>query len=215
MNVLFCTTEVHPFSRVGGLADFSSYFPRHLAESGATVQIITPLYREAQRFAQKIEPLEAYPKVRILIGSEPFEVTYHKALLPGSEIPVIFVQCDPFFGRDGIYTNPSDGLGFADNHRRFILFDEAILHLIQMGIVTPDLVHVNDHHTALIPALLRSRRSRTPAFANIKTLLTIHNVIYQTDCEESFAYLLGLDEGFFAPSGPYQQIGRASCRERG
>jgi starch synthase len=43
----------------------------------------------------------------------------------------------------------------------------------------PDVFHVNDWQTALVPLLLRSRYAWDQLFARTKTLLTIHNLGYQ------------------------------------
>ena len=215
MNVLFCTTEVQPFSRVGGLAEFSHALPVTLHGMGEQVAIVTPLYQNVNRQVSTIEPVAELPSADLFLGQDRFVVRFHRSVLPGTPIPVYFVECEPFFGREGIYTNPSDGVGFADNHRRFAMFQIAIAHLIEKGIVTPDLLHLNEYHTALLPAIILSRKAKMPAFEKIKTLLTIHNVMFQGDCDEAFAWNLGISETLFAPDSPYIRNGRLNFLKAG
>jgi starch synthase len=40
----------------------------------------------------------------------------------------------------------------------------------------PDIIHVNDYHTALVPVLLKTEFARDPFFSQVRTLLTIHNL---------------------------------------
>ena len=43
----------------------------------------------------------------------------------------------------------------------------------------PDILHVNDYHTAFIPFLLKEKYGWINAYQNIKTVLTIHNLQFQ------------------------------------
>ena len=45
MNILLASSEVHPFSKTGGLADMVGALGRALAQAGHGVRIVTPLYR--------------------------------------------------------------------------------------------------------------------------------------------------------------------------
>ncbi len=45
MKILFCTTEVQPFSKDGGLADFSASLPKALNSLGNKVNIVSPYYK--------------------------------------------------------------------------------------------------------------------------------------------------------------------------
>ena len=45
MNILFASSEVHPFSKTGGLADMVGALGKALALAGHEVHVITPLYR--------------------------------------------------------------------------------------------------------------------------------------------------------------------------
>lgn len=214
MKVLFCTTEVLPFSRVGRLAEYSNAVPKALEKMGVEITLITPLYSGINREAAGLAPLDGHPYTDIRLGDENLDVYYHESKIPDSGIKVIFVECQAMFGRDGIYTNPADNKGFADNYKRFALFQEAVLHLIEVEAIEADLLHLNEYHTALIPAMLRSRE-HCRAFADLKTLLVIHNIAFQGDCDEEFAWTLGLSKRLFEPDGPYTLNGRLNFLKAG
>ena len=171
MKILFAAAEVAPFSKVGGLADVAGALPVELARSAIKTQIVSPLYRQIDRTIHEIESTGVTGSVRLEYTSHPYEllkcIDSHDPYLE-----CLFVHNQYFFARDGIYTQP-DGEGFIDNNARYIFFQKVIVDLIIRGIFNPDLIHVNDHHMALIPFMLQNR------IISIPSLLTVHNFQYQ------------------------------------
>ena len=171
MKILFAAAEVAPFSKVGGLADVAGALPAELARSAIKTQIVSPLYRQIDRTIHKIESTGVSGSVRLEYTSHPYEllkcIDSHDPYLE-----CLFVHNQYFFAREGIYTRP-DGKGFIDNNARYIFFQKVIVDLIIRGIFNPDLIHVNDHHMALIPFMLQNRSISIPS------LLTVHNFQYQ------------------------------------
>lgn len=45
--------------------------------------------------------------------------------------------------------------------------------------IVPDIIHLNDWQTGMIPLLLREQYSTLPEFSRVKTVFTIHNLRYQ------------------------------------
>ena len=45
MKILLASSEVHPYSKTGGLADMVGALGKALARAGHAVRIVTPLYR--------------------------------------------------------------------------------------------------------------------------------------------------------------------------
>lgn len=94
------------------------------------------------------------------------------ATLPDSEVLVYYVSSTEFFERDQIY-------GYADDPDRFAYFCKGLLELAKDLNFQPDVIHINDYHTSLVPAVLEARYKGDEFFANAKTLLTIHNLANQ------------------------------------
>ena len=214
MKILFCTTELLPFSRVGRLAEYAKNIALLLKESGQDITLITPYYKNLKTGKSKITPYLPHPTTTIGLGGTDYEIHYHETTLPETDVPVILVESPDCFNRDGIYTNPDNNKGFSDNHLRFALFQEAILHLIEIDILSPDLLHLNEYHTALIPAMLKAR-SHCHNFDSIKTVLALHNIAFQGDCDESFGFAMGLDPLLFSPESAYEKNGRLNFLKAG
>ena len=70
-------------------------------------------------------------------------------------------------------------VSYADNAERFIFFSKCVAHLARYLPWRPDVVHVHDWQTALVPALLLQQQ-RAEGWGNPPpTCLTIHNLAYQ------------------------------------
>ena len=54
MHILFCSSEVFPFSKTGGLADMAAFLPKSIKEKGITVDIITPYYQSVTKHHQEM-----------------------------------------------------------------------------------------------------------------------------------------------------------------
>ena len=87
-----------------------------------------------------------------------------------------FVEYPPFFDREALYGTPSGD--YPDNAERFALFSRAVLEGSKI-LGVPDVFHCHDWQSALIPMLLRSQYGEDPAFRDVATVFTIHNLAYQ------------------------------------
>jgi len=197
VRILFVTTEIRPYSKVGKLAEYSHHLPRELKAKGNDISIITPYYRTLLAEREDIKPIND-EWIDIWLGSERYGIRYLKAESEDTSVPVIFVECEPMFGRDGIYENPADGKIFADNHKRFMVLQNAALEYVARGHFSCDLIHLNDHATALLPAWLKTRYADNEALKGVKTLLTIHDVKYQGSCSLDYLAECGIDVNMFS-----------------
>src|SRR5882757_4135628 len=68
--------------------------------------------------------------------------------------------------------------GYSDDTERFTAFQVAVVDWLAAWKHQPDIVHVHDHHTALIPFMLQYCYAYQH-LKGIRTVLTIHNAQYQ------------------------------------
>ena len=100
---------------------------------------------------------------------------------------------DEYFDRSEIYG--ADGRAYEDNAERFIFFSKATAELARRVIPSPDIIHVHDWQTALIPVFVRQRQ------LPFKTVLTIHNIAYQGSFWGFDFGLTNLPGSYFTGSG--------------
>jgi starch synthase len=157
MHVLFATAELAPIAQVGGLGIAASGLVDALRELGVDVTVAMPDYGGVELSREETVALDvpewAGPAVaRTGEHAQAGPVTLINAF--GSERPHPYLQ--------------PDGEGWPDNDRRFFAFSTAVADLVRR--LAPDVLHLNDWHTALTLAF----PERLPP-----TVFTIHNLAYQ------------------------------------
>lgn len=193
MNILLAASEVAPFAKTGGLADVAGALPRELHRMGHDVRIFMPLYRSVREKDFGLCPLAELPTVEV--GGGHYKGRLWQGDLQG--VPVYFLEQDDFFDRDGLYgTSQHD---YADNAERFGFFAKALLTALPQIGFRPDVLHLNDWQTGLVPALLRSEADAF--YADTATVTTIHNLGYQGLFPEQAVASVGLDPALFNIEG--------------
>lgn len=186
MRVLFVSSEVAPFAKTGGLGDVSAALPKALRARGHDVRIVLPYYRRVREGGHEVEV--AVPPIELSLGPRRFSFTTLTATLPATDVPVYFVHCPALYDRPSIYTQ--DG----DEHVRFALLGWAALRIAQQLRFAPDIVHVNDWPTALVPLTMKTLFAWDRLFERARTVLTIHNIGHQGTFAAAVLPELGLTE---------------------
>jgi len=173
MKILMISSEVLPFAKAGGLGDMVSALSVELARQGHDVRVVLPRYYSIDpgRLRRLKDPLG------IPMGQKEEWCAVGTAMLPGSEVPVYFIEHQALFGRDGIYAGKA-GLEFVDNLRRFTLLSRGALQLVKMLKWKPDVVHAHDWPAALAPVYLNTLEEKG-FFRKTGSVFTIHNLAHQ------------------------------------
>ncbi len=173
MRILMVSSEATPFAKSGGLADAVSALSRALAKRGHDVRLVLPRYYCIDRSAlTQLEGPMAVP-----VGPNEEWTAVWQGELPGSKVPVYFVDHERFFGRDGVYGTKNE-TDFRDNPLRFALFSRSAFQLCRKLDWIPDILHVHDWPAALAAAVLRHVETGGD-FAGTASVLSIHNLGYQ------------------------------------
>lgn len=175
MNVLMVASEAVPFAKTGGLADVAGVLPKFLARRGHDVRVVMPLYAKVDRSG--LTRLDGPLGVPMGIIGELW-CGVLEGRLPDSDVPIYFLEHEQYYGRPDLY-NEADGSGFMDNDNRFVFLSRAALQLSKRLGFRPDVVHVNDWHTAAIPVFLNTLYKDDPLLGQAASLLTLHNMEYQ------------------------------------
>jgi starch synthase len=176
LKILFAASEVVPFAKTGGLADVAGALPKALKNLGHEVIVVMPRYYGIDKEKYQLTPIEG--ALGVPMGSlGEFWAEVYTGVLPGSDVPVYFIDYEQYFGRKGLYDE--EGHGYEDNSERFIFFSKAVFQLAQKLHFFPDIIHANDWHTAAIPLLLKTRYAGVENFSATASVLTIHNLNYQ------------------------------------
>jgi len=183
VDIFLVASEVNPFIKVGGLADVAGALPKALARLGCKISIVMPRYRQISLDGYKPSNFIDVLDVPLGYGNETASV---ERISISEYISLYLIGNGAYFQRESLYN-------FPDDTRRFIFFSRASFELAR--VLTPDIIHCNDWHTALVPGYVRYYWDR----GTVGTLFSIHNLAYQGLCEKDMFVYSGLPEGAFNP----------------
>ena len=216
MRVLLAAAEVAPFARVGGLSDVAGALAKEVAGLGHDVSVFLPKYVAIDGAAYGLKPASGVGSLAVPMGASSERVEVHEAVMPGGPgVRVFFVRHDRYFGRDGIYTDPATGHGYPDEVERYALFCRAMLAAADALGLAPDVVHLNDHHTAMAAAYLRGPGAAPGEVARAGIVFSIHNLGYQGWFERGLLPRLGFPESVCVPGSPFEFNGRVNAMKVG
>jgi starch synthase len=174
VRILHATSELFPYSKTGGLADMVDGLAQSQAGHEHQVGVVTPLYRGVREQWAEEPPLETTLDLPLGSGQVQAQVW---ALQPRPNLTVYFIDHPPFYDRPGLYHE--DGHDYPDNAARFIFFSKCVAHLAQHLAQPPQVVHLHDWQTGLVPLFLRHGRDPAAWASAPRSLFTIHNLAFQ------------------------------------
>ena len=169
-NVLFAAFEATPFIKTGGLGDVAGSLPACVKNDEFDARVILPLlssipdvYKSKMKFVKSYE---------VKLGWRTQYCGLFTLRLGG--VMYYFLDNEYYFKRSSVY-------GEFDDGERVAFFSKAVLETIRhiAKNFSPDILHTNDWHTALIPVYLREQYNGDPLYDKIKTVFTIHNLKFQ------------------------------------
>jgi starch synthase len=203
MNILLASSEALPYSKTGGLADMVGALAKFLARTGHDVRLVTPLYRGVR---------EQFPDIQLMdwqldlpLGPNRFAGKVWTRKID-EHLSVLFVDQPGFFDRFDLYQD--QGADYADNAERFVYFSKAIVHLARYLPWRPEIVHLHDWQTGLVPVFMLDQSLRDGWSTPPPTCLTIHNLAYQGVFPAAKFGLTNLPDSYFQPQGAefYQRL---------
>jgi starch synthase len=174
MRILLATSELHPYSKTGGLADMVSALGKFLGKAGHQVGVVTPLYRGVRDRFPAITYLDYWLDVPLghkRAGASVWTVE------PSPNVTIYFIDNGAYFGRAGIYGE--NNVEYWDNAERFTFFAKSVTHLARFLTWKPEVVHVHDWQASLVPLLMLHQKIVDGWMRVPRTCLTIHNLGYQ------------------------------------
>jgi len=199
LKVLLVSSEVSPFAKTGGLGDVLGALPKALRRRGIDARVVMPLYAGMNR--QEMESLDGVLSVPMWWGNARAGVRLGS--LPGSDVPVYFLEYNHYFDRPHLY-GPPEG-GYSDNVERFTFLSRGALELAKAIQFIPDVVHAHDWQTALVPVYVNTIEWAKPLHG-AATIYTIHNLAYQGVTDGGAMFIAGLGPEHYNP-GEFEHFG--------
>lgn len=186
MKVLFVAAEAAGLVKVGGLGDVARELPLKLKALGADVRLAIPEHQEIRTAARVVAE---FP---VQIGTE--EETCILKEVTGTPVTTLLVGNERYFNRPSVY-------GYADDSERFAFFSLALYEWLKVSDFRPDVIHLNDWHTAPLAMLIRERQDEAPFLSESALVFTIHNLAYQGIGKREIFSLYRVSDDAFSPEG--------------
>lgn len=187
LKVLFLAAEMVPYVKTGGVAEVAGALPRAMRALGHDVRVGIPLYPRTDSAKFGLRPLVDNLAVPLNEHSESARIFTSEA---GGDLPVYFVDNARYFNRENLY-------GYSDDGERFVFFCRAALEMLRHLDWRPDVIHLNDWHTAIVANWLETIYREDPFFRDTASLFTIHNLAYQGIFGWRILEIAGVDEFTF------------------
>jgi starch synthase len=195
MKILLVTSELHPYSKTGGLADMVGALAKSLAKAGHQVGVVTPLYLGLREHLPDLKYSQA---LDLPLGSQRIHAEIW-TIEPQPGLTIYFLDQPGFFHRTALYQ--VHGVDFPDNAERFIYFSKAAAHLAFHLDWKPELVHVHDWQAAPTVLFIHHQAKQTPPGSSPRTCITLHNLAYQGVVPANRYALTNLPWDYFTPDG--------------
>jgi starch synthase len=181
MEILHVTAECYPVAKAGGLGDVLGSLPFYQNQLGNISKVVMPMYRTKYLYNHDWDVVH---KGGANLGHWWFQYTVIKEKNNSQGFDLYLIDIYGLLDREKIY-------GYEDDSERFTAFQIAVVDWLSNWQHSPDVVHLHDHHTALIPFLMQHSYNYQQ-LSGIPTVLTIHNAQYQG--------WMGWDKSHFLPA---------------
>lgn len=168
MEIIHVSAECYPVAKAGGLGDVVGALPKYQCKSGDIAKVIMPMYRT--KFLYENDWTVDF-KGSANLGNWYFDFTVIKEPSNKLGFDLFLIDINGLLDRQKIY-------GYDDDAERFTAFQIAVVSWISSWEHQPDVVHCHDHHTALIPFMMKYCYD-FQHLAAVSTVVTIHNGQYQ------------------------------------
>ncbi len=168
MEILHVSAECYPVAKAGGLGDVVGSLPKYQIDAGHLSKVVMPMYRTKFLYDNQWEVVH---KGGANLGNWWFEYTVIREKTNKLGFDLYLLDINGLLDREKVY-------GYGDDVERFTAFQIAVVDWVSSWKHHPDIIHVHDHHTALIPFMLKHCYAYSH-LSHIPSVLTIHNAQYQ------------------------------------
>lgn len=168
MEIIHVSAECYPVAKAGGLGDVVGSLPKYQNKLGHIAKVIMPMYRTKFLFENQFSVVH---KGAFGLANYWFDYTIIKETTNRLGFDLYLVDIFGLLDRERVY-------GYDDDSVRFTAFQIAVVDWISKWQHRPNVVHVHDHQSALIPFMMQNCFAYKH-LGPIQTVLTIHNAEYQ------------------------------------
>jgi len=168
IEVLSVASEAYPLIKTGGLADVAGALPGALAAHAVSMRTLIPGYRAVMKEATGGRVVAEF--------SDLFDGPARLIAGRFGGLDLIVIDAPHLYDRPGGPYSGPDGRDWPDNWKRFAALS-WVAGQLGLGLVAgyqPQILHAHDWQAGLVPAYVKYGPSD-----QVKTVLTVHNLVFQ------------------------------------
>jgi starch synthase len=184
-KIWMVTREYNGLAGSGGVKDVCRQLAEALVRAKKRVTVVLPLYGFMDPEQCELKPLALSFSVDMNYAREERRETVRIWQRRYNGVQLYLIDADRYREKRGIYTytaeeeeaNPvsRQGSAYIDYFAMNILLQKATLALCVLLAEKPDVIHCQDAHTAVLPAMIREQEGYRHYFRHTGALVTIHN----------------------------------------
>ena len=182
MEIIHVSAECYPMAKAGGLGDVVGALPKYQNELGHIAKVVMPMYRTKFLYQNEWELVHEGGQA---LGNDWFQYSVIREKTNKLGFDLYLIDINGKLDRERIY-------GYDDDTERFISFQLAVCDWLSRWQHKPDVVHCHDHHTGLIPFMMRHSYAFRYQLGTIPSVFTVHNGQYQGQ--------FGWDKNYYIPA---------------
>ena len=189
-NILFIASEGVPFIKTGGLADVVGSLPKCFNREEYDVRVILPKYMcMSDEMKGRMNYLTHF-YMDLAWRSQYVGILEAKY----DDVQYYFIDNEYYFSGPQPYGN------IYQDIEKFAFFSKAALSALPVIGFRPDIIHVHDWQTGLVPVFLKDRFHEGEFYRDIKSILSIHNLKFQGVWDmKTVKDITGLPSYYFTP----------------
>lgn len=179
MRITHIAAECFPVLKAGGLGDVVGSLPKYLQKLGTQTEVIVP--HHWSKFTENAK-MELVFRKNLFFGEQFHDVKIWHDTENFLGFSLFLIEIPGMFPRLKVY-------GYNDDSQRFIFFQTVALLFLKSREKKPDIIHCHDHHTGLIPFLMKNGLDFRE-FSQTPSIFTIHNGEYTGQMSWNLARLI-------------------------
>lgn len=169
MEILHVAAECFPVAKAGGLGDVVGALPKYQAQVGQVAKVVMPMYRTKFLYANEWELVHEGGQY---LGARFFHYSVIREKTNKLGFDLYLLDINGLTDREKVY-------GYDDDTERFTAFQIAVCDWVSRWQHVPDIIHCHDHHTGLIPFMMKYCFAFAAKLSSVPSVFTIHNAEYQ------------------------------------
>lgn len=197
MKILHVASEMAPLAKQGGLGDVLGALPAALRKKGVDARVLLPVFPGVMENARKEGFVcEKLPQeIHVALDWKVYTATVWKA--EGRGLSVYLLEQPDLFTNPKIYPMALTG----QTALPFVFLSLGALELPKCAAWQPEILHVHDWSTAILPIALRWHRHYRMLASSYDVVLTIHNLAHQGIVDPGILQSWGLTKDAFLLEG--------------